>query len=958
VVVDARRFFSRSEFQSDPRRAVHGVLVDLPDGADAFARVALRLRLAAGQVPDLGAIPLRSVPATAARHEVFGDWRAIGRLSRWAGRDGAPVRATVLEYPGARADLLLTAHRARVDGLSLSRLAAVAVDAGPVDVTGIAIGTPDPAAGGTQPPLAASVGFGLSSGVGGPWTLTRVAGLWPGDAEVAALLVALAAVVIRYGEDGTVVVGCVETGRAGRRDEFSVATLELTKESRIADALASVVLETEPPMMGRVPAIGLIVAHGGPGIRSVPADRAPFPVTMFVEAAPGGAVHALCLCDPSVVSAGVAVDFTRHLSRTIAQVRQRPGSTTVADLELMTPDDLEAVLRAGRRPPEAGDVATTIPSEFVRVARQRPAAVACCDNTTRLTYADLNERSYLMAVALRARGAGRGTRVAVCLDRGVELVVALLAVLRAGATYVPLDVRAPANRLRFIVAEADVRAVVTEREDFASDLSIPVLRPGDLLTGAAAPLDIDAEPAADDCAYVIYTSGTTGRPKGVMVSHRNVHALIEATRADMVLGPEDVWSQYHASSFDVSVWEIWGCLLTGGRLVCVPYWVSRSPAEFRQLLVRERVTILTQTPSAFAQLVEADRVAADALAVRLVICCGETLHMTTLRGWFDRHPPDQCRVVNMYGITETTVHSTSHTVTPAAVATGSRSVGRPLPGWSVSIRDERGRPLPFGARGEIYVGGVGVAFGYLNRPQQTAERFLVDDHQGRVYRSGDVGRLHPDGTVDHLGRLDSQVKLRGHRIELDEIRAVLLERPEVRSAAVVLAGGPGDDTASARLDSYVVLDGGVSLAEIRRHAATILPHYMVPSTVTVIDELPLTTNGKVDLSRLPPPSTRDREARDRAAEPSARSANARPILDSVTTIWSSVFATLVLPGDDFFELGGNSLLAVRLLAEHRAAGLPDLSIEELYQWPVAADVAACLAQRHRRSDHGNATVPD
>jgi acyl-coenzyme A synthetase/AMP-(fatty) acid ligase len=292
----------------------------------------------------------------------------------------------------------------------------------------------------------------------------------------------------------------------------------------------------------------------------------------------------------------------------------------------------------------------------------------------------------------------------------------------------------------------------------------------------------------------------------------------------------------------------------------------------------------------------------------------------------------------MFGITETTVHVTTRTVTPADMASRSRSVGTALPGWSVSVRDDRGRPLPFGASGEIWVGGAGVAGGYLNRGELTRERFRLDEHTGgTIYRSGDRGRLRPDGQLEHLGRLDNQVQLRGHRVELDEIRAVLLEQPNVTAAAVVIAGGPDDAPASARLDAYVVLNSG-SAAGVRRRAARMLPEYMLPGTVTAVPELPLTLNGKLDIAALPRP------AGDETPAPAVAGAEPDGLTGTMLGIWGSVFGRAVSIEDDFFELGGNSLLAVRLFAAQRNAGLPRVSLRELYLRPTITRLADAMAQ--------------
>lgn len=495
-----------------------------------------------------------------------------------------------------------------------------------------------------------------------------------------------------------------------------------------------------------------------------------------------------------------------------------------------------------------------------------PGAVAVCDATTSLTYAELRRSADRLARGLRAAGVRPGDRVGLCLERGVELVVGVLAVLKAGACYVPLDPGYPAERLRYSADDAGLVLVLTDRDNFPAPAGLPYARPQELATEAdrtAAP-DTGGAPRPEDGAYVIYTSGSTGRPKGVVVRHRSVLSLVAATRDEYGFGPADVWTFFHSIAFDFSVWEIWGCLLTGGRLVVVTHPVSRDPEAFLGLLAEERVSVLNQTPSAFAQLAEADRRNPADLALRLVVFGGEPLDAQVLLPWFERHPARTCRMVNMYGITETTVHVTAGTLTPENAARATRSVGRPLPGWSVRIVDDHGRTLPPGVAGEILVGGAGLAEGYLNRPELTSERFPPDSGSAgdRCYRSGDLGRLRPDGTIDHLGRIDSQVKVRGFRIELNEIRAVLLEQPHVTAAAVVVRAAGDGGLPAHRLDAYVVLNGG-DADTVRRGTARVLPTYMVPATCTALPgcRLPSTASWTCQPCRSPAPADRPRTAR-------------------------------------------------------------------------------------------------
>ncbi|HEV3049578.1 MAG TPA: amino acid adenylation domain-containing protein, partial [Longimicrobium sp.] len=436
----------------------------------------------------------------------------------------------------------------------------------------------------------------------------------------------------------------------------------------------------------------------------------------------------------------------------------------------------------------------------------------------------------------------------------------------------------------------------------------------------------------DLLAYVIYTSGSTGTPKGVLVEHRNVARLFSATDAWFGFGPDDVWTLFHSYAFDFSVWELWGALLYGGRVVVVPFDVSRDPEAFHALLQREGVTVLSQTPSAFRQLIRVDVERGGELALRNVIFGGEALEPASLREWVERRGAETPRLVNMYGITETTVHVTYRLLTEADVFGGSGSpIGVRIPDLQLYVCDAARRPVPVGVPGELYVGGGGVARGYLNRPELTAQRFVENPFgAGKLYRTGDRVRWLPDGTLDYMGRLDEQVKIRGFRIELGEIEAALRQAPGVTDCAVVVRDDvPGD----RRLVAYVV--GDAEAEALRDRLRRTLPEYMVPSAFVPLDALPLTANGKLDRKALPAPE----------GDAFSRRSYEAPLGEveaALAEIWGEVLGVeRVGRWDHFFELGGHSLLAIKLIERMRRAGL-HTDVRTLFTTPVLADLALAM----------------
>ncbi|MEU8512749.1 amino acid adenylation domain-containing protein [Kitasatospora sp. NPDC048722] len=600
-----------------------------------------------------------------------------------------------------------------------------------------------------------------------------------------------------------------------------------------------------------------------------------------------------------LIDAAQAARLAGHWCRLLGALLAEP-QTLVARAELLSAEERARLVGAAPAP-------RVRPSAAERFAGQVAAAgdsVAVSDGTLELTYRQLDERSSKFAALLAGAGVQRGDRVGLCLTRTVDLAAAVLAVWRLGAAYVPVDPDNPASRIAYVLGDARVPLVLTDAAD-----RVPAGPWRTLDTGGATDAvhlgSVRPEPA--ELAYVIYTSGSTGEPKGVEVTHGNLATLLDAGQETVGLRDTDVWSLFHSFAFDFSVWEIWGALAYGGRLVVVPREVTRDPAAFRDLLVRERVTVLNQTPSAFRQLVaEDERHPAGELGLRLVVFGGEALDLASVRAWWRRHAPDHPALVNMYGITETTVHVTWQVLDEERIETSNSPIGRALPGYRTLVLDGHGNPVPIGVQGELYVGGDAVARGYLGRPALTAERFVPDpfgDTPGaRLYRSGDLARWTADGDLEYLGRNDDQVKIRGFRIELGEIEAALGRHPAVHGVTVVAREDtPGD----RRLVAYAACPDTTDPRELRDLATAHLPAYMVPAAIVVLETLPLTPNGKIDRAALPAPEF--------SGDAAGYAAPRTPVEEGLARVWAEILKVdRVGLEDDFFDLGGDSIRAVQI----------------------------------------------
>jgi amino acid adenylation domain-containing protein len=506
-------------------------------------------------------------------------------------------------------------------------------------------------------------------------------------------------------------------------------------------------------------------------------------------------------------------------------------------------------------------LASTLHDAFSAQAAATPGHTAVSCGNQRMSYEDLDRRSSQLARVLRAYGLPPEARIGLCADRGVDMVVGVLAILKSGGAYVPIDPVYPAQRIRYIVEDSAAPLIVSTASASASlaGCGVPIVAIGDRDDGCGGQADITCGPVSErSLAYVIYTSGSTGQPKGVMIEHRSVLRLIERTRGLFAFTDADVWTLFHSMSFDVSVFEMWGALLTGARLVVVPTPVLRVPEQLAALVDAERVTVLSQTPSAFRGFSEAYLRTARTTPLRVIVFAGEALSNRLLEPWTARYGDERPRLVNMYGITETTVHLTFHRVTAAQVREPHSFIGEPIDDMRIHLLDDRRLPVPALVPGRIYVSGPGLARGYLNRPALTAERFIEtsagDGDHARWYDSGDIAMRLETGALVYLRRADGQLKVRGYRIEPREVEACL---EEVTSVACVVVAAE-DFGGVTGLVAYVVArdatgdrdtENRISRALAAR-ARQALPNHMRPSDYRFVTTVPLTTSGKIDRRAL------------------------------------------------------------------------------------------------------------
>ncbi|MCP4154157.1 MAG: amino acid adenylation domain-containing protein, partial [bacterium] len=648
--------------------------------------------------------------------------------------------------------------------------------------------------------------------------------------------------------------------------------------------------------------------------------------------------------------------FIRLLSRSLANPR-----LILAEISLLSPEEKNRLLYDFNDTESDYPREKTIHQLFEEQVEKLPGHTAVVypadreegTERTSLSYGELNRKAHRLANLLREKGVGPDCIVALSVNRSPGMIAGIMGILKAGGAYLPIDPGYPEERIRFMLKDSDTKVLVSGVskvsricEECQSCRLIDIMQ----LDEETSPLPVQhAQPSS--LAYVIYTSGTTGKPKGVLIEHRNVVRLMINDAFQFSFSQEDVWSMFHSFCFDFSVWEIYGALLYGGRLIMVPGMVARDTSEFLELLKEEKVTVLNQIPSAFYNLIGLDLdgplKATPLDRIRYVIFGGEALKPSKLGPWKEKYP--QAQLINMYGITETTVHVTYKEIGAGEVALSTSNIGRPIPTLSTYILDKNLGLVPLGVAGELCVGGEGLGRGYLNRQELTREKFTGNPNipGEKLYRSGDLARWLPDGDIEYLGRIDHQVKIRGFRIELGEIESLLLKYERIKEAIVTVIAGEADDKS---LCAYIVprtpeishTHDTLQLDAIKEYLEGKLPPYMVPPYIVTLEKIPLTSNGKVDRKALPAPGI---QSLLRYTAPRD------PLEEKLVEIWAELLGVdggVIGIDANFFQLGGHSLKATIMASKIHREFNSKIPLAEIFKSPTIRGIAQYIRESGKK----------
>ncbi len=644
--------------------------------------------------------------------------------------------------------------------------------------------------------------------------------------------------------------------------------------------------------------------------------------------------------------------WVRHLENLLTIVARSP-ETTLADIDLLSDAEKQKLLSCAVDADYPRD--QTIQQIVGQQVERFPERVALkyqspdSEQGLELTYRELNQKANTLAQRLHSKGVRPGTIVGLLVEPSLEMVIGILAILKAGGCYLPIDPEYPRERVEYMLADSQSSILLCNSEIYTEfDYSGEIVNIADSVVSAADQMELIASSGPNDLAYIIYTSGSSGKPKGVLVEQRNVVRLFINDSSPFAFDEQDIWLLFHSYCFDFSVWEMYGALLFGGKLIIIPRSTARDPGESLRVIIGEGVTILNQTPTAFSNLLtEEFRTAERKLNLRYVIFGGEALKPAILREWQQRYP--ETKLINMYGITETTVHVTYKEITEVEIQHNLSNLGRPIPTLQVYILDSDLRLVPRGVIGEIVVGGVGVSRGYLNRPELTAEKFIPDPFkpENRLYRSGDLGRILPSGEIEYLGRRDRQIKIRGFRIELGEVEYRLLSHPAIKTVHLMLKD---NQIGEKDLWAYLVCEGEVTTAELRNHLALHLPSYMYPTHFLQVDRLPLTDNGKIDQQALSIMGNELKVGTDLLLPKSH-------LEKELAELWAEVLELIEVGINyNFSECGGDSIKAVRLVTEINRRLDVGLEIKDLYRHQTIKELALCLEELKEKGDLGLTSV--
>jgi amino acid adenylation domain-containing protein len=587
----------------------------------------------------------------------------------------------------------------------------------------------------------------------------------------------------------------------------------------------------------------------------------------------------------------------------------------------------------------------TIHKKFEEQVEKTPNAIAVVFENQKLTYKQLNEKANQLANHLISLGIKPEMLVGICMERTPEMIIGLLGILKAGGAYLPIDLSYPKERLSFMMEDANASIIVTQRSLVSkvidSESKKIFLDEFDFEKNSFTNPDVKTNP--ENLAYVIYTSGSTGKPNGVIVPHQNVLRLFKSTESLFGFNNKDVWTFFHSYAFDFSVWEIWGALIYGGKLVIVPYMISRAPESFLKLLITEKVTVLNQTPAAFYQLIEVDTLTSnnEILSLRLVILGGEPLKPLLLKPWFNKHGDSSPQLFNGYGPTETTVFATFKLISMDNISNSS-IIGKPIEDIEVYILDEDLKKVTNGIKGELYIGGTGISRGYINRPELNKNRFirnpfshLKDD---KLYKTGDIVRFLAGNEIEYLGRVDHQVKIHGFRIELGEIENTIRDFKGIKDSVVTVHKYSEE---VIRIIAYMVSDITISLDLLKIYLRKFLPEYMIPNLFINIEKIPLTLNGKTDFKALPIPDQVVRNSSETLAK-----INVDEIENDLLGIWEELLGIKNIGlNDNFFDLGGNSLLMGRLQIRANQFFDASISIVDLFQFSTISTLAKLISDK-------------